>query len=71
MHQRKLYPNPFKAQVVQECLQLVVSVSNVAIPQGINANVICKWLPHYRDQSAAALPAFVPLKASPKHPVRH
>jgi transposase-like protein len=44
-------------------------VSSVAISHGINANVIRKWLPLYRDQSATTpLPAFVPLKAAPKRP---
>ena len=43
---------------------------SIAISHGINANVIRKWLPLYRDQPAAAsLPAFVPLKATPKRPV--
>ena len=69
MHQRSSYPKPFKAQVVQECLQPGATVSSVAISHGINANVIRKWLPHYRDQPAAtSLPAFVPLKAAPKRP---
>ncbi|WP_285797966.1 hypothetical protein, partial [Metapseudomonas resinovorans] len=40
----------------------------VAISHGINANVIRKWLPLYRDQPPAALPAFVPLMATPKRP---
>ena len=68
MRQRSSYPKPFKAQVVQECLQPGATLSSVAIAHGINANVIRKWLPLYRDQSAAALPAFVPLKAAPKRP---
>ncbi|MBN3967631.1 transposase [Pseudomonas gregormendelii] len=66
MRQRSSYPKPFKGQVVQECLQPGASISSVAITHGINANVIRKWLPVYRDRSAAALPAFVPLRASPK-----
>ncbi|MGF6707293.1 IS66-like element accessory protein TnpA [Pseudomonas frederiksbergensis] len=66
MRQRSSYPKPFKAQVVQECLQPGASISSVAITHGINANVIRKWLPVYRDQSAAAQPAFVPLRVSPK-----
>jgi transposase-like protein len=66
MRQRSSYPKPFKAQVVQECLQPGATISSVAITHGINANVIRKWLPLYRDQSASALPAFVPLRASPK-----
>ena len=70
MRQRSSYPKPFKAQVVQECRQPGATVSSVAISHGINANVIRKWLPLYRDQPAAAsLPAFVPLKAAPKRPV--
>ena len=69
MRQRSSYPKPFKAQVVRECLQPGATVSSVAISHGINANVIRKWMPLYRDQPAAAsLPAFVPLKAAPKRP---
>ena len=45
MRQRSSYPKPFKAQVVQECLQPGATVSSVAISHGINANVIRKWLP--------------------------
>src|SRR3546814_2663906 len=66
MRQRSSYPKPFKAQVVQECLQPGATLSSVAISHGINANVIRKWLPLYRDQSPAALPAFIPLRATPK-----
>ena len=66
MRQRSSYPKPFKAQVVQECLQPGASVSSVAIRHGINANVIRKWLPLYRDQPPATLPAFVPVRATPK-----
>jgi transposase-like protein len=66
MRQRSSYPKPFKAQVVQECLQPGATLSSVAISHGINANVIRKWLPLYRDQSPAALPAFVSLRPTPK-----
>lgn len=66
MRQRSAYPKLLKAQVVQECLQPGATLSSVAISHGINANVIRKWLPLYRDQPPAALPAFVPLRATPK-----
>ncbi|MBD1555322.1 transposase, partial [Pseudomonas sp. C2L11] len=55
MRQRSSYPKSFKAQVVQECLQPGASVSRVAISHGINANVIRKWLPIYRDKAVAPL----------------
>jgi len=66
MRQRSSYPKPFKAQVVQECLQPGATLSSVAISHGINANVIRKWLPLYREQPPVALPAFVPLRAAPQ-----
>ncbi|CAM3919045.1 ISPpu14, transposase Orf1 [Pseudomonas reidholzensis] len=58
MRQRSSYPKLFKAQVVQECLRLGATVSSVSISHGINANVIRKWMPLYRDPpGAASLPA--------------
>ena len=66
MRQRSSYPKSFKAQFVQECLQPGASISSVAIGHGINANVIRKWLPLYRDQPPATVPAFIPVKVSPK-----
>ena len=69
MRQRSSYPKPFKAQVVQECLQPGETVSSVAISHGINANVIRKWMSLHQGQPAkTSLPAFVPLKAAPKRP---
>ncbi len=40
MRQRSSYPKPFKAQVVQECLQPGATFTSVAIRHGINANVM-------------------------------
>ena len=60
MRQRTSYTKPFKAQVVQECLQPRASVASVALSHGINANVVLKWLPIYRDQPTT-LPALIPL----------
>lgn len=68
MRQRSSYPKQFKTQVVQECLQPGATVSSVAISHGINANVIRKWLPLYRDKPVTSLPTFVPLEAAPKRP---
>ena len=62
MRQRTSYPKPFKAQVVQECLNPDVSIASVALRHGINANLVRKWIPIYRDQQASVLPAFIPLK---------
>ena len=66
MRQRTSYPKPFKAQIVQECLQPGVSLTSVALRHGINANLVRKWIPIYRDRQAPALPAFVPVKLAPE-----
>jgi len=66
MRQRNSYPKPFKAQIVQECLQPGASVASVALSHGINANVVRKWLPLYRDQPTTTLPAFIPISSEPK-----
>jgi transposase-like protein len=65
MRQRASYPDPFKAQIVQECLQPGVSIASVALRHGINANLVRKWIPAYRDHQAPAVPAFVPMKLAP------
>jgi hypothetical protein len=39
MRQRTSYPKPFKAQIVQECLQPGVSMASVARRHGVNANL--------------------------------
>ncbi|WP_367399028.1 transposase [Pseudomonas mandelii] len=51
---------PFKVQVVHECEQPGVSVAAIAMSHGISTNVVRRWLPLYRDQQVATLPAFIP-----------
>ena len=62
LRQRTSYPKPFKVKVVQECLSPDVSIASVVLRHGINANLVRKWIPIYRDRQASALPAFVRLK---------
>jgi transposase-like protein len=66
MRERKSYPKSFKIQVVQECEQPGVSVAAIAMMHGINANVVRRWIPLYRNPQALALPDFIPLKVEPK-----
>ncbi|WP_454867219.1 transposase [Pseudomonas lini] len=66
IRQRTSYPQPFKAQVLQECLQSGVSMARVALRHGINANLVRKCMPAYRDRQVPALPAFFPMKLESK-----
>ncbi|WP_407364296.1 transposase (plasmid) [Pseudomonas luteola] len=59
MRQKTSYPKPFKAQVVQECLQPGVSMASVALRHGNKANLVRKWIPAFRDcQSPMRLLSF-------------
>lgn len=62
MRQRTSYSKPFKAQVVQECLQTGVSMASVVLRHGINAALVRKWIPAYGDHQAPTLPDFVQMK---------
>ncbi|MGS0737587.1 transposase [Pseudomonas sp. GG8] len=55
MRLRSSYSKSFKTQVVQECLQPGVSIASVALRHGINANLVRKWIPVYRDHQVPAL----------------
>ncbi|NVZ99158.1 transposase [Pseudomonas gingeri] len=47
-------------------MQPGVSMASVALRHGINANLVQKWIPAYRDHQPPALPAFVPMKLEPR-----
>ncbi len=61
----------FKAQVIQACLHPGVSVAAVALANGLNANMLRKWVRAHGKESGqgkavgelreAALPAMVPV----------
>ena len=68
MRERKSNSKSFKAQVVHECQQPGVSVAAIAMSHSINANVVRRWLPLFRDQQAVVLPAFVPVNLAPVNP---
>ena len=40
-------------------------MASVALRHGINANLVRKWIPTYRDRQSPALPPFVPMQLAP------
>lgn len=66
---RCLYDPEAKRELVEVCLQPGVSVAKVALEFGINANLLRKWMGHYRERghagrnSSSALPAFVAVQS--------
>ncbi|NYT79297.1 transposase [Alcaligenaceae bacterium] len=41
---RRGYTDQFKAEMVAECLRGNVSVASLALEQGMNANVLRRWI---------------------------
>ncbi len=62
---RRTYSLQFKREVVAQCLAPGASVSAVAMSHRINANVVRKWLPRYREQSGAALATMLAVNITP------
>jgi transposase-like protein len=62
---RRTYALQFKREVVAQCLQPGASVAAVAMSHRINANVVRKWLPRYRDQSGTALTTMLAVNVTP------
>lgn len=66
---RCLYDPEAKRELVEVCLQPGVSVAKVALEYGLNANLLRKWMGHYRGtghsqpNSPLALPAFVSVQS--------
>jgi transposase len=58
---RRTYSRQFKREVVAQCLAPGASVSAIALSQGINANVIRKWLPQRDSRHATATAAMLPV----------
>ena len=47
---RRTYSGDFKAQVVTACLQPGVSIAGVALANGLNANLLRRWVKESPEQ---------------------
>jgi len=71
VRKRRTYSKQFKAEVAAQCLMPGASVSAIALSNGINANVIRKWLPPGPAPMARApvlLPVMIESDAPPAQP---
>jgi transposase len=62
---RRFYSLELKLQVVQTCAQPGASIAAVALQQGINANIVHRWIREHRQGPLVSQPqAFVPVTLS-------
>jgi transposase-like protein len=50
---RRWYTDPFKRQIIESCLQPGASVSKIAVDNGLNPNLVRKWLARVRRDTEA------------------
>lgn len=51
--QRRRHSPEFRASVIQACLQPGVSIAAVALANGLNANMVRKWIIEERKRSVS------------------
>ena len=56
---RRRFSREFKAQIVAKCLEPGASVSRIALDNGLNANMVRRWMSE--AQRADKTPGFVPV----------
>lgn len=61
-NKRRRYTAEFKARIVADCQQPGASVARIALDQGLNANLVHKWIRAARQQDVTSTPpAFLPI----------
>ncbi|OXC79762.1 transposase [Caballeronia sordidicola] len=60
-HTRRTFSPAFKSKLIEQCRQVGVSCSGVAISHGMNPNVLRRWIKEVDNPSDAATPARKPV----------
>lgn len=59
---RRRFSREFKAEVVAQCLEPGASVSRISLDNGLNANMVRRWMSEaQRADKAPATPGFGPV----------
>jgi transposase len=60
---RRRFSREFKAQIVAQCLEPGASVSRISLDNGLNANMVRRWISEARraPKAPATTPGFVPV----------
>jgi transposase len=62
---RRFYSPELKLQVIQTCAQPGASIAGVALQNGINTNIVHRWIREHRQAALVIQPqAFVPITLS-------
>ena len=67
VRRRRKYDDKFKQQVVAECDQPGASIASIALPHGINANLVHTWRRESRQASEPPEPP-APPSVTPQNP---
>lgn len=61
---RRRFSREFKAQIIAKCLEPGASVSRISLDNGLNANMVRRWISEARraNKTPSKTPGFVPVK---------
>ncbi|QCF26481.1 IS66-like element accessory protein TnpA [Hydrocarboniclastica marina] len=70
---RRRFSREFKAEILAQCQEPGASVSRVALDNGLNTNMVRRWISEARraGQASSAASAFVPLSLPAASPSRN
>ena len=66
---KRLYADAFKADLVRRCLVPGASVAATAMTNGVNANLLRRWIVLHGAHGRAAGPALLPVRLQTASPV--
>ena len=70
---RRRHTQEFKARIVATCKKADASVSRIALDNGLNANLVRRWISESRrtDHTLTSVPAFVPVSLPAQSSAAH
>ena len=63
---RRWYTNQFKREIVVQCLQPGASVAGIAVDNGLNPNLVRKWIERVHKETRTLAPLLPVVLADPR-----
>lgn len=62
---RRRYTTEYKRDLAIQCLQPHVSIASIALANGLNANLLRRWVEQYKESAAGVSVQSLPMTSSP------
>lgn len=62
---RRSYTKQYKVELAAQCMQPHVSIASIALANGLNANLLRRWVEEYKESGASVSVQPLPMTSSP------